>query len=193
MTEEIKDREDPSQSSDSNSSKVDEALEHRVKRLEDAVASLQDTRVLEERIIERLSRSPSLQSSNKEKVIDRKYLSGAESSKPKSDSEKSAFPQESLKQAWFFIDVWKEFSTICKMFFDVRYHMGWFTRILTIILVPAFLLSNYWPRPPIPIVAEIWERVFFLLVAFFFFKALSREAQRYKHFRELRNQLKDYD
>jgi hypothetical protein len=73
------------------------------------------------------------------------------------------------------------------MFFDVRYHVAWTARLTVLLLVPFILTSHLWlPVYNLPIVGPVLDKVVDLLLAFFAYKALSREAQRYRQVRAAR-------
>lgn len=182
-----------------------ESLELRVRRLEDAVASLQDTRLLEERILDRLQRqsrpeaktSPAGDSNTHIIAADPLPLAvgsppAAPPPTPNELSPSTLFPPlggegkkgEVVKEAWLVVEIFRDLSAMFRMFFDMRYRVAWFARILTFIMVPLLLLASWWvPFASVPFVGGIWSNAVVVLLSFFLFKVLSREARRYQQMR----------
>jgi hypothetical protein len=66
------------------------------------------------------------------------------------------------------------------MFFDRSYRTAWTTRIAVLVLIPMILLSHWWfAFAWVPLVGPVIDKVLNLALAFFLYKALSREAHRY--------------
>src|SRR5262249_26041433 len=130
---------------------VDDSLEQRVRRLEDAVANLQDTRPIEDRIVERVSER--LGSKPTPPPPERtEYMISAERRTPPPPEDRRA-PLEPLPAApmpvllppaspvplpaapdverypWLLFDFFRELRAIIRMFFDVRYPVGWSARV----------------------------------------------------------------
>jgi hypothetical protein len=81
------------------------------------------------------------------------------------------------------VDVCREFLAIFWMFMDRHYHVSWSTRLLTLILLAAFLTSSWWNLlayfPPQWLIGFILAKLVDLLLAFAMFRVLSREAHQY--------------
>ena len=91
---------------------------------------------------------------------------------------------------WLAVDLYQEITAIARMFFDLHYKVGWTTRLLVIVLVPAILTSHWWlPFSHVPIIGELFDKVIDLALAFVVIKALSREARRYLQFRATQGKL----
>jgi hypothetical protein len=174
-----------------------ESLEQRVQRLEDAVAALQDTRPLEERVVERVSQrlgiTPPKPEPEPEPRTD--YMaSAARRTPPPGDGlpapDVAALPSRPappalLRHPWLLFDLLGELRAMVRMFFDVRYHVAWSTRVTVLVLLPLIFTSGWWcPFAYIPILGPLVEKVVDLVLAFFTYKALSREARRYRDLRE---------
>src|SRR6266542_1069803 len=189
---------------------ADESLEQRVRRLEDAVATLQDTRPIEDRIVERVSErlgmkpappaAPAALPERSEYMVsaERRTTAPPEDRRPPLESitppaalpatlplapPTPAAPLPLLKPArypWLLFDLLGELRAMFRMFFDVRYHVGWSARVTVLILLPLIFTSYYWvPFTSFLIVGTVLEKTVDLLLGFLAYKALSREARRY--------------
>jgi hypothetical protein len=165
-----------------------EGLEQRVQRLEDAVASLQDTRPLEERVVqrvtERLHGRPVLPA---DQLADKISTSPppARTSFPKPPISSVPPTPELARPGWMLLDAFRELGTVFRMFFDVRYHMAWSTRLVVLVLLALILLTPWWlPFGSIFVLGWLLGKIVDLVLAFFIYKALSREAQRYRLFKQ---------
>jgi hypothetical protein len=78
-----------------------------------------------------------------------------------------------------------------RMFFDVRYHVGWTARVTVLILLPLIYTSYYWvPFTSVMIVGTVIDKTVDLILAFLAYKALSREARRYLEIKADRSRIK---
>jgi hypothetical protein len=166
-----------------------DTLEQRVQRLEDAVATLQDSTRLEERVTERVAERlagcgpTSIQPCN-DRFMESPRPTVPAMPRPTTGATPPPAPDPViLRQPWLLVDVLAELAAIFRMFFDVRYHVGWSARLTVLVLVPLLLLSHWWlALVGIPFVGPIFDKVVDLFLAFVIFKALSREARRYLQF-----------
>jgi hypothetical protein len=163
-----------------------DALQERIRRLEDAIAALQDTRSLEERVLNRVT----------ENVLPR----AAETSFRRLDGDRRPTPQPVIEHAplaplpplktmtpvafrsgWSLFELVGEIRTFVRMFFDFRYRVTWFTWLVTVIGL-SFALLSHWVMPfiIIPILGPILDKVVDVFVVLFIYKVLSLEAQRYR-------------
>jgi hypothetical protein len=86
--------------------------------------------------------------------------------------------------SFLVIDLFVEAVAIFRMFFDFTYKVGWTTRILVLILLPAILTSYWWfPGTQIQYIGTYLDKLVDLALAFILYKALSREALRYQQSR----------
>jgi hypothetical protein len=167
-----------------------EVLEQRVRRLEDAVATLQDTAGQEARIVERVTRRLSSSGralreraamlADSSKKFLPAVLIGSEQSVPEENAAAS-----SRVGAWRAIQVfaaaYTEARTIVRMFFDRRYKPTWMARVVPIILLVAIFTSWYWLFfTSLPVVGTLIDKSVDLFLAFLAFKVLSWEACRYR-------------
>jgi hypothetical protein len=160
-----------------------ETLEQRVQRLEDAVASLQDSGPLEERITQRVADRLQGRAAPATGLADKVSATRPAPPPPTGKpflSAPSVGPQVA-RQTWLIFDVLAELRAMVRMFFDVRYHVGWSTRLTVLVLVPLLFLWHWWvPLTGVWLFGPLLEKSVDLVLAFFIYKALSREAQRYR-------------
>jgi hypothetical protein len=164
-------------------------LEERVRMLESAVAALQDTHALEYRLAERLGQQmQAAVTSEAERLAETRLQAGSSAAEAVPQPVPQAVPLGmpfSLRAKFvdlplLLVEICREAVAIFRMFFDLHYKVAWSTRLLTIILLPAILLSAWWaPLAHLPVVGEIVDKLVDLVLAFVMFKALSREARRY--------------
>jgi hypothetical protein len=162
-------------------------LQRRVTRLEDALASVQDTGLLEERVCERVARR--LERGARE-AESRHLLVGAGQHllptalhlmRDASGSTAEPLPGEQQGRPWFLYDLYAEGRAIVRMYLDRRYRLPWLPRVVPLILLAAILTSSVWfPGTSISVVGTIIDKAVDLLLAFCAFKILSREARRYR-------------
>jgi hypothetical protein len=166
-------------------------LEERIRRLEDVVATLQDTRPLEDRIVEKVStrikrQTPRADSESTGILANagKKLFSGALSvARPEPDASAGA-PQPppaapGSGRPWLLYDLYSELRTMVRMYVDRRYRVSWLARIvplgaLIVYLFSWFILGNLW------MVGPLFDRVIDLLLACLVYKVLAREAARYR-------------
>jgi hypothetical protein len=185
-------------------------LEERVRRLEDAVAGLQDTRQLEDRVVERLAdRSRADLATNAtgimieagrhllptpplaERASDGATAQPPPAAAPSSTEGRQAGPPlaRPARRPWLLFDLYADVRATMYMFVDPRYRMTWTGRFLPWVLLFAILSSWYW----IPFVlllrdaplvggflANVIVKLVDLILAFVLFKVLGREATRYR-------------
>jgi hypothetical protein len=166
-------------------------LEQRMHRLEDAVAALQDTRQLEERLVERvvdrlLRNPPAPRGEAAGLVIEAprppllpallRSISGA-------PPEAIPATPPTAQPSWLLTDTLTEARAIIRMFFDVRFRVARSVELLSLGLIFMILTSWYW----IPftsllpgIVSSLLVKAVDLILAFVLYKILSREARRYR-------------
>jgi hypothetical protein len=166
-----------------------EGLETRVCRLEDAVASLQDTLPSEERIVERVStrlghtlpagsdKASSLLQSG------RRLLPAAISvlnAQADIVHQPAAAHESGTRAKWFLIEIYADARTIVRMYLDRRYRMTWAGLVVPPLLIIAIVLSYLLPGTGLPFLGTLFDKTIDLMLAFVLFKMLSREAHRYR-------------
>jgi hypothetical protein len=179
------------------------ALEQRVRRLEDAVAGLQDTRQLEDRVAERLAaRTRAGLPKDATGIIveaSRHLLPAPPPVDRPPDGQAAELPapgaaaaQPSPRPArrpWLLFDLYADVRAAMYMFVDPRYRMSWSGRVLPWVLLGAILSSWFWipfisllySVPALgPFLGTVIVKFVDLLLAFVLYKVLSREATRYR-------------
>ena len=147
------------------------SLEQRVHRLEEAVTVLQEKVTQKSADKPQVKAGPALANSNN-------IMAG----NPPEPADGPA--AESPRPPWLIVDILGEAKAMVQMFFDIRYHVGWFTRLLVIILLVMIFTSGLWFLPVhIPIIGPPLNKIMDVLLAFLTYKVLSREAARYRAMR----------
>jgi hypothetical protein len=158
--------------------------EDRLRRIEDALASLQTVRPVE-------VRSPtdgqgqggafSETSSIIGEAARRLLPLGGDMSAAGSESA----PQE-LRRGWFIIDAYHDVRWMIRMVVDPQYRMSLLGRVAVFVMLP-FIFLSYWARYLLPLGSLIPElpwlllmKVLDLAIAFVAFKILMRELARYR-------------
>jgi hypothetical protein len=173
-----------------------QALEQRIGRLEDAVAALQDTRMLEERVVarvgERIHRSaPPAPCEPTNSLVDagRRLLPAtiqtirAHAGTIEGVARVAAPP--AVRRHWLLYDLFDELRTVAVMLLDLRYrpYLSWTACIGPPLLLTVILTSGYWLRllPFGSLIADTpIDKFLDVILAFFLYKVLTREAQRYR-------------
>jgi hypothetical protein len=169
-----------------------EALEQRVRRLEDAVATLQDTHPLEERIVERLARrlrrssAVALQEAGTVYNAGRQLLPAAlDLIRNQADEaeRRSGASVADARRPWLIFEAYAEFRTMVRMFLDFRYRPTWIARVVPLALLILIMTSWIW-LPGTGILPgsfmTLVDKAVDLVLAFLAFKILHREARRYR-------------
>lgn len=158
-------------------------LEQRLRRLEDAIASLQTT-ILAQKAATQPDGAPQT-GNTRDSGITADPPKRSSSSAPQSPR-REFFDRAVARDTWFILEVLGEIGTILRMFFDVRYRMAWWVRVFVVVSIAIVLFSHYFLLPfQITLfgVGQILDKIFALLIGYFLFKALSREARRYAAWR----------
>ena len=164
----------------------------RVGRLEDAVAVLQDTKPLEERIVDRVSKrlkktlsAPPDESSPSIIQSGRRLLPTAIAVlNTRADLvQQPSTPGSRARARWILLEIYAEARTMVRMYFDPRYRPTWIARLAPPVLLGLILTSWIW-LPGLTFifssVATVVDKCVDLVLAFVAFKILSREAERYR-------------
>jgi len=184
-----------------------ESLEQRVRRLEDVMASLQDTRHLEDRVVERvasrINREPTttiVQSTPAIVHAGRQLLpaalglfrAGADQAEQQAVDRPESHPAPADRQPWLLFDVYAEARTMVHMYFDHRYHVSRQARWIPAMLLIAILTSWMWlswlflplvyvlPTIISTAIIFVMDKIVNLVLAFLALKILSREVVRYR-------------
>jgi hypothetical protein len=142
------------------------SLEQRVQRLEDAVVVLQEA-----------AGKPQVKAGPAPRESDN-IMAGNPQEKPYVSAPE---PASTPRPPWLLVDILNESRAMVRMFFDIRYKVGWFTRLLVIILLAMIFTSGLWfPLAYIPWLGTPCDKILDVLLAFLTYKVLSREARRYR-------------
>ena len=89
------------------------------------------------------------------------------------------------KTTWGIVELFGEMATLLWMLIDRRYHMGWFSRIITIGLLIAILTSHWWAPFAVydNFISHLWDKVIDLVLGLILFMVLIFETRRYKAWR----------
>jgi hypothetical protein len=169
---------------DGSPSAPTEPLEVRVTRLEGAVAQLQDTHELEERVTERVATRLRESADRTAQGITAEAIRHTVHPEPE-----PATPGNDLfvrlRRSWFVYEAYVEARTIIRMFFDRRYRVSWKCKVIPVVLLFFFLTSWFWipftSVLPGFIISPI-NKAIDLVIAFLLWKFLTREASRYRAF-----------
>lgn len=161
-------------------------LEQRVRRLEDAVASLQDTRQLEERVAARVAERVGRGSSSSADVLlsaGKHLLPAALGVLHEQEQCTDAAGTVETRRTWLILDAYAEGRAAVRMYLDPRYrpYMRWTARVVPLLLL-ALILTSQWLMPwtLVPVVGTVLDKAVCILLAFLAFKILCREARRYR-------------
>lgn len=144
------------------------ALEERVGRLEAAVAALQEQQARQASAAVRAG-NPILPQT--------KVGSISPADETGTAAEDSVHPRRS----WLLADLFADLKAIPRMFLDIRYRVAWSTWLLVLLVVPLILTSGWWfPLAWAPVVGDYLDKAFDFVLAFILYKALGREARRYR-------------
>jgi hypothetical protein len=174
-----------------------ESLQQRVHRLEDAVAALQDTHIMEDRVTERVlgkvSRAKDLEGTGIVEA-ERRTAPPATVAHPSiAQPVATAAPSVTARTAWVAVEVFRDIRTGVAMFFDPRYRVSWgayFAMLLLFYVLVSHWLWSLWAGIPLlglvsvplgfPVVGAILDKALGLVFALFAFTRLAREMRRYQ-------------
>jgi hypothetical protein len=168
------------------------SLEARVARLEDVVASLQDTHHLEERVTERLSAqlaSSRRNGGSSPSIIleaGRQLLPAALQTVRQQTNEAEAAARPGVQHhPWLLFDAIAEARAIFRMYFDSSYRVSRIARVTPVVggimLMLSWIVFNNIPLiSSLPLIGHILEITFDLALAFVAYKVLHREVQSYR-------------
>jgi hypothetical protein len=166
------------------------ALEQRVRRLEDVVATLQDTRDLEERLVERVSERVGRNGVNGGRaptaiLLDagRRLLPAARDLLRPTDASAGDEPAGLLqpRPPWLLYEYYLEMRAMLRMLLDPRYRLTWQAKIVLLGVVPFILTSWWWmPGSSIPFFGSVADKLVDILLAFLAYKVLARELVCYR-------------
>jgi hypothetical protein len=165
------------------------ALEQRLQRLEDAVAQLQDTRPIEERVVERVAdrinrnRTHPIRDTTTGIIIEAgRHLLPAALPPVQDQTARPSIAKSSMMWTGLLWELLVELRAIFCMFVDPRYRLGWPTRILSVVLLVAIATSRFWPPMSMlpDLMSSILDKVVDLGFSYILWKILIHEARRYR-------------
>lgn len=186
-----------------------EALEDRLRRLESLLSNLADSKQMEDRLAERLSKRveqaapvASIAAAPTATVVPptadapgpmpqaatwlgagRRWLPLGLGWRTRVEKEKDG--RANLHPSWLLFDVLREAQSILHMYGDPRYRLTWSGRVFPLLFLVAIFTSALWTYPllwwiPWETMKGLIIKAIDLVPAFFLFKVLSREARRYR-------------
>jgi hypothetical protein len=166
-------------------------LEERLRRLEDALAQMQDVKGMETRVAERVAvrlgreppaavpvaPPPTVSTAGMLLDAGKRLLGAAATAVKKAPGE--------VKRAALFWEAVAEGRAILRMYLDPRYRLSWLGRLVPPALVLLIVTSGWWvPGGSVPVfgtyVHPLLNKGIDLLLAFVLFKVLGHEARRYR-------------
>ena len=170
-----------------------EALEQRVRRLEHAVAALQDTQLMEDRVVERVVHrvepvyaSPPLASAAGlivdagRMLLPKTVEALPDGEAPPADGEAPTSPPPAAKAPWLLLEVFGEFRAILRMFADYRYRMSWTGRVVLPAAVGVAVLSWFLFSGRFLVVGDVLDKAVDVVVVVVAYKVLMREVHRHR-------------
>jgi hypothetical protein len=164
-------------------------LELRLRRLEDALAQLQDLQAMEARVAERVAgrlihEPPGTPAEAHAAVLLEfgKRLLRAPVEAARHVVTRPGSPIAGAGHRLRFVrEAAAELRAIFRMFVDPRYRLSWAGRLVPAALVFLFATSWWWvPGTSIPLFGTLLNKTVDLSLAYALFKVLGREAQRYR-------------
>ncbi len=163
------------------------SLEQRIRRLEDALAQIQESRSGEHRVTARAGQSPAPASAAEPAMqapTDKLWEFGKRVLESPVEAAKSlagSTPEARASLAWLFKEAITEARAIFRMFTDPRYRLSWTGRIAPPVLTFLIVSSWWWvPFTSLPVFGSILDKAIDLVLAFVLFKLLAFEARRYR-------------
>jgi hypothetical protein len=170
-----------------------EALELRVRRLEDAIAALQDTHQIEDRVVERVVQRidhapfPRPESAGLlmgaarmllPKTIDAAPAEGTLEPSPDAPADGTqAAP--TARPPWLLLEVVRDFRAIGRMIMDYRYRMSWSGRVVIPAAIVIAVLSWWLFNGNFFGIGTVIDKTVDVILVVVVYKVLSREVLRY--------------
>src|SRR5438270_6557926 len=173
-----------------------EPVEQRLRRLEDAVAALQDTAVMEDRVVARVVRQID------GKALDRSPMDGLRDTaglivdagrmllpkpvealpphEPPPAADGAAAPPPSPKPSWLAWEVVHEARTLYAMFRDPRYRFSWAARVVPLAAFVIAVLSWILIGGRFFYLGDWFDKAVDLVLAAIVLKVYGRELVRYR-------------
>jgi len=178
-----------------------DAMKARIRRLEDALAAMQDMQLMEERVVSRLlermsgAAPPALTPAPVQPLVG-EAPTDAETGAPTAPPPvKHMLPMLTLPpaaaavfnasintspQSWLIVEIWRELRLMVGMFTDYRFQVNWLARLAPVFLVAGLILSYFFVGRAIPLLGPFLEPLADALLGVVCYKVLAREAARYR-------------
>jgi len=177
-----------------------EALEQRVRRLEDAIAALQDTQLMEDRVVERVRQRVELHHVEhprpaglivsaarmlmpkpvEEVPLDHVHAEvGATPIDGQAANGATTPPAEAAQPGWLVVELYREIRGMVRMFADHRHRMSWTGKAVPLAAILVAVIS-WLLISGIPLVGGLLDRAVDLTLIVLVYKAMSRELCRYR-------------
>jgi len=172
-----------------------ESMESRIRRLEAAIAAMQDTRLMEERVVDKVvSRIDQPQAppapqqaapagaptdSSAAMLPEMMHSVGSQldaMTSPAASSDGSLFSAKT----WLLTDIIQEVRTFFTLYFDFRYKTTLAAKIVPPVAFVLFVLSWTVMHGSMPFIGSVFDYVFDFVLAIVVYKTLQREAARYR-------------
>jgi len=154
------------------------ALLLRVSKLEETVEALRDTENLETRIVERL-RSRHDPAEDVGRASQPVHPQETDVVHPSQQTPSPSLSSDPVKSPWLLFDMFREFTNMLAMLFDMSFHLGWTTRVIVIVILAVMMTCDWWMFPINVIPFGIGTKIVNLLLGFVLFKVVSWETRRY--------------
>lgn len=163
-----------------------DTMASRLNRLEHAIAALQDTRLMEERLVERLSSrlpAPSAPAAKDALAEAGKTLLPTAMRAVAATANAAALPPN---RSWLVFDLLHDFRTFWRMPFDYRYRLSWAAKLVPLAGIGMIIFSWVFVRGTsflgggVPVVGGVLDVLIVILTSVVVFKTWSREAARYR-------------
>jgi len=164
-----------------------EALEQRVHRLEQAVAAMSDTHLMEDRVVERVARRVEPHQNGGLLSGAARFLKSStrpaepEATEPAPDPAPTPPSPESTvaRPGWLVLEFIQEIRTAARMFTDYRYRLSWTGRVVPIACIVLAVMSFFVFRI-VPIIGTAMDYIVDIVLVVIVYKAMSREVERYQ-------------
>ncbi len=171
-----------------------DSLLERVRKLEEALAEVQNLHGIEQRVADRVATQLQIDRPARRRPLppfSRSAVALLDAGKHllpslgRSDAPPGPPPpanaSNATQRSWLLWETIAEARAIVRMYLDPRYTKSWLGRTIPLVLTAAFVLAHYWvPFAIVGIVGPIIEKAAQLLVGFVLFKVLGHEARRYR-------------
>jgi hypothetical protein len=179
--------------------------EERLRRIEDAIAAMQDQQAIEERLLERLLNrvSPGAAAGSRLPEVDPHpvplppashqpshqpsqpvaLLESVIPDTPASKLVKTAVYARQQASGWLIVDMLRDLYDIGRMYFDNRYRVSRNAKVVPMVVLIVMMLSYLYFTfmVPLPIINTICDKILNVFLILYLYRYLSREAERYRN------------